>query len=88
VRGCITGLERQRLLKQWNCVRRILGRLEPIDANTTRLTGSTSNPVWYAEQLTPIPAPYRIVGCPALQQCARALGERLLAASGLPPPAT
>jgi len=36
--------------------------------------------VWYAEKLAAIPAPYRIVKSPELQQAARALGQRLLAA--------
>ena len=59
---------------------RALGRLEPLDAETTRLVGSTSNPVWYAGQLAAIPAPYRIVRCSELREAARALGQRLLAA--------
>jgi predicted DNA-binding transcriptional regulator YafY len=59
---------------------RALGRLEPLDAGTTRLAGSTSNPVWYAGQLAAIPASYRIVRCPELQEAARSLGQRLLAA--------
>lgn len=63
------------------CVPRTVGLLEPLDADSTRLVGSTSNPVWYAEQLAVIPAPYRIVRCPQLQEAARALGQRLLAAS-------
>jgi predicted DNA-binding transcriptional regulator YafY len=67
------------------CLPRALGRLEPLDAETTRLVGSTSNPVWYAEQLAAIPAPYRIVRCPELQEAARVLGQRLLAA-GSPRP--
>lgn len=29
------------------CVPRTIGLLEPLDAETTRLVGSTSNPVWY-----------------------------------------
>lgn len=62
------------------CLPRALGQLEVIDAETTRLVGSTSNPVWYAEQLAAIPAPYRIVKCPELQEAARVLGQRLLAA--------
>jgi predicted DNA-binding transcriptional regulator YafY len=62
------------------CLPRALGRLEPLDAGSSRLVGSTSNPVWYAEQLAAIPASYRIVRCPELQQSARALGQRLLAA--------
>jgi predicted DNA-binding transcriptional regulator YafY len=60
---------------------RTLGRLEAVDAGTTRLVGSTSNPWWYAEQLARIPAPFRIVGCSELQQSARAVAERMLAAS-------
>ncbi len=63
-------------------VPRTLGRLEAVDAHTTRLTGSTSNPWWYAEQLALIHAPYRIVGCPEVQQAARVVGARLLAAAG------
>ncbi|WP_214324368.1 helix-turn-helix transcriptional regulator [Nonomuraea sediminis] len=60
------------------CLPRAAGRLEPVDATTTRLVGSTSNPAWYAEQLATIHAPFRIVGCPELQRAARALGQRLL----------
>ena len=59
---------------------RALGRLEPLDAEGTRLVGSTSNPVWYAEQLAAIRAAYRIVRCPELREAARVLGRRLLAA--------
>jgi predicted DNA-binding transcriptional regulator YafY len=64
---------------------RALGRLEPLGAERTRLVGSTSNPVWYAAQIAPIPASYRIVRCPELAEAARALGQRLLAA-GSPGP--
>jgi predicted DNA-binding transcriptional regulator YafY len=59
---------------------RALGRVEPIDAGTSRLVGSTGNPWWYAEQLAVLPVPYRIVGCPELQATARSVGRRLLAA--------
>jgi len=62
------------------CLPRAIGLLERLDAETTRLVASTSNPVWYAEKLAAIPAPYRIVKSPELQQAARALGQRLLAA--------
>jgi predicted DNA-binding transcriptional regulator YafY len=62
------------------CLSRALGLLEPLDAETTRLVGSTSNPSWYAEQLAVLPAPYRIVKPPELQAAARLLGERALAA--------
>ncbi len=64
------------------CLPRALGRLECVDAGTTRLVGSTSNPTWYAEQLAGLPASYRIVQCPELQYAARVIGQRLLAASG------
>ena len=64
------------------CVPRTLGRLEPVDPGTTRLVGSTSNPAWYAEQLAAVPAAYRIVRCPELQNSARQLGRRALAAAG------
>ena len=60
----------------------VLGRLEPVDETTTRLVGSTSNPWWFAEQLAAFPAAYRIVGCRELQETARAVGRRLLAAAG------
>jgi predicted DNA-binding transcriptional regulator YafY len=70
------------------CLPRALGRLEALDAQTTRLVGSTSNPVWYAEQLVVLPAPYRIVGCPDLQETARVLGQRMLAAAENPVPDT
>jgi predicted DNA-binding transcriptional regulator YafY len=63
------------------CVPRTVGRLEPVDAQTTRLVGSTSNPAWYAEQLVLIPGAYRIVRGAEVQAAVRALGQRLLAAS-------
>ncbi len=64
------------------CLPRALGRLVAIDAATSRLTGSTSNPAWYAEQLAAIPAAYRITRGPEVQDAARVIGERLLAATG------
>jgi predicted DNA-binding transcriptional regulator YafY len=63
------------------CMSRVLGKLEPLDAATCRLVGTTSNPIWYAEQLAVIPAAYRIVKGPELRACAREIGQRLLAAS-------
>ena len=63
---------------------RALGRLEPLDAETTRLVGSTSNPVWYAGHLAEIPASYRIAGCRELREAARVLGQRMLAAASPP----
>ena len=64
------------------CIPRTLGRLTPVDDDTTLLVGSTSNPWWYAEQLAAAPAPFRIVECPELRHAARAIGERLVAAAG------
>lgn len=63
------------------CVPRTLGRLEPLDNATSRLTGSTSNPAWYAQQLAGIHAPYRILGGPEVREAARVIGERFLAAA-------
>ena len=37
-------------------VPRTLGRVEPVEEDTCRLVGTTSNPWWYAEQLTALPA--------------------------------
>jgi predicted DNA-binding transcriptional regulator YafY len=63
---------------------RILGTVEPVDAESCRLLGSTSNPGWYAEQLAAIPAPYRIVEGAELRDAARRLGRRFLAATSDP----
>jgi predicted DNA-binding transcriptional regulator YafY len=63
------------------CVPRALGRLEAVDARTSRLTGTTGNPYWYAERLAALPASFRVVGGIELLHTTRALGERLLAAS-------
>ena len=60
---------------------RVLGTVTPVTDSTCRLTGSTSNPHWYAEQLAVIPAAFRIEGGPEIRAAARALGERLLAAT-------
>jgi predicted DNA-binding transcriptional regulator YafY len=65
------------------CVAPMLGTLEPIDDDTTRLIGSTSNPWWYAEQLAKLPVPFHILQCVELQHTARAVGRRLVDASGL-----
>jgi predicted DNA-binding transcriptional regulator YafY len=64
---------------------RALGRVEPVDEETCRLVGSTSNLSWYAEQLAAIPVPFRILRCPELQETARAIGRRLLEAGRTEP---
>ncbi|MGW5468514.1 helix-turn-helix transcriptional regulator [Streptomyces chartreusis] len=61
---------------------RSLGRPEPVDEHTTRLLATTDEPDWYAEQLTAIRAPFRIVGPPELREAALALGRRLAEAAG------
>lgn len=63
---------------------RTLGRIEPLDDRSCRLVGSTSDPQWYAEQLTRVPASYRIHGGPEVREAAGVLGERLLAAAQPP----
>jgi predicted DNA-binding transcriptional regulator YafY len=68
------------------CLPRALGVLDAVDDETSRLTGTTGNPVWYAEQLVAIPAAYRIVGGPEVRASARELGLRLLTAGGGRPP--
>jgi predicted DNA-binding transcriptional regulator YafY len=69
------------------CLPRTLGRLDELDLSTTRLTGSTSNPVMYAEHLALVPAPYRIVRSPELADAARAIATRMLdACMPLTPP--
>ena len=63
------------------CLSPALGRLEAVGADTTRLVGSTGNPVWYAEQLAVIPAPFHVVAGVELRHTVRALGERLVAST-------
>lgn len=62
---------------------RALGRLEAADPQTTRLTGSTGNPWWYAEQLARLPYPFHVLGGAELRHTVRAVGERMLAAGGV-----
>ncbi|MCC2321094.1 helix-turn-helix transcriptional regulator [Cellulomonas xiejunii] len=57
-----------------------LGRLEPVGPATTRLVATTSNPVWYAQQLAVVPVPFRVVGGPEMRACVRDVGARLVAA--------
>ena len=63
------------------CLPRAIGRLDPVGEQSCRLTGSTSNPWWYAAQLAALPAAYRIVGCPELKETARVIARRMLSAS-------
>lgn len=61
---------------------RNLGRLEPVDADTTRLLGSTSNPRSYVEQLVRIPAGFRVCHGDEVRQAVDAIATRLTAALG------
>lgn len=67
------------------CLPSAMGRLQPLDAGSSRLVGSTSNPVWFAEQLARVPASFRIVRCAEVQEAARVLAQRLQAAGEGPP---
>ncbi|WP_405843355.1 helix-turn-helix transcriptional regulator [Streptomyces sp. NBC_01518] len=71
------------LVAQW--LPRSLGRPEALDDRTTRLLATTDEPDWYAEQLTALKAPFRIVRPSELREAGRTLGQRLLDASASPP---
>ena len=58
-----------------------IGQLHALPDGRSLLTGTTSNPTWYAEQLAAVKAPYRIVRSPALQTAASEIGSRLVAAA-------
>ena len=63
---------------------RAMGRLEALADDRTRLVGSTSNPAMYAEWLSAVPVPFRIVRGPELIDAVRITAERLLAAVSPP----
>ncbi len=56
---------------------RTMGRLEAVDGATTRLSGTTSNLPGYAEDLSRVPAPFRVVEGPELRAAVAALARRL-----------
>jgi predicted DNA-binding transcriptional regulator YafY len=60
---------------------RTMGRLEAIDADTTRLVGSTRNVVSYAEQLAMLPGAFRIDEGDEVRAALGVLAERLTAAA-------
>lgn len=60
---------------------RALGSLEEVAQGRTRLSGSTSNPLSYAERLVFLPVPFRVVHGPELRAAVRELGERLATAA-------
>jgi len=60
---------------------RSFGRLEAVDAETTRLVATTDEPEWYAAQLGNLPYSFRLVGSPEVRAAMQVLGRRLLAAA-------
>lgn len=63
-------------------VRPPMGRLEPLDDGSCRLTGSTGNPAMVAgEWLSAMPFGFRVEGGPELRAAVRALAERFAAAT-------
>ncbi|MGG5260162.1 helix-turn-helix transcriptional regulator [Phycicoccus avicenniae] len=66
---------------------RTLGRLEAVDASTTRLVGTTSNLRGYASDLAQVPVPFTVVGGPELREAVAALAGRLTDASTFVPEA-
>ena len=60
---------------------RSLGRLEEVDASTTRLTATTDEGDWFARQLTRLYAPFRVVVGDEVRREVALLGERLAQAA-------
>ncbi|WP_223402624.1 helix-turn-helix transcriptional regulator [Occultella gossypii] len=60
---------------------RALGRLEEAGEQATRLVGSTSDPTWYAAQLSELPMTFRVARGTELSEACRAIGRRLLDAA-------
>lgn len=56
---------------------RSLGKLEPLDADRTRLLGTTDEPWWYARQLCAVEARFRVVESPELRDAVAELAKRL-----------
>lgn len=61
-------------------IRPNLGQIRALPDGRSLLTGTTSNPTWYAEQLAVIKTTYRVVRPREVQVAAVEIGERLLAA--------
>ena len=67
-------------VRQW--LRRSLGRTEAIDADRTRLIGTTENLYWYATEIAELRAPYRVVGGPEIRDAVRDVAGRMLDSLG------
>ena len=64
-----------------------MGRLEEVDAHTTRLIGSTRNVTSYAQQLTMLPAGFRVEVGDEVRAALGVLAERLSEAARSSPAA-
>ncbi len=64
---------------------RAMGRLEAVDATSTRLVGSTSDVNGYAHDLARLPAPFRVIAGPELRAAVDALSRRLADATRATP---
>ncbi|MDQ3627770.1 MAG: WYL domain-containing protein [Actinomycetota bacterium] len=64
------------------CAPRTLGRLNPVDAHSCVLRGSTDDPGWYAAQLAAMQLPFTIVRSEEVRGEVRALADRLAKAAG------
>ncbi len=60
---------------------RAMGRLDVVDERTTRIVGTTSNPVLVVERLVVLPMTYRIVGGPEVRTAALQIAARLAGAA-------
>lgn len=67
------------------CVAASLDHLEPTGPASCRLTGSTSDPEWYARQLTALPGPFHVVRSAELRTAVQQLGQRLCGAADTQP---
>jgi predicted DNA-binding transcriptional regulator YafY len=63
-------------------ISRNLGRLEEVDADHTRLIGSTDEPDWYAHRIASMEATFQVIEPPELRDAIRALGNNLIRAAG------
>ena len=56
--------------------------VEPIDARTTRVHGTTENPHWLAARIAEMPFPVRVTQLESLREAMRDIAARLTAAAG------
>lgn len=71
-------------LEELSWLPRSVGLLEPAAEGRCRLSGTTSNPRWYAEVLAGFPVRFEVVGGDELRLAVQDLGRKLLDAAGRP----